>query len=280
MFDFDPRDYDSRDDERHGSTPNRGNRGASDDRDRDDDWRQPDFRPRNREAEDARMLGRGPGSNQKDSDEHGRDRHDDARLAERDRDGREREREARHTFTPGRAHGVVHVSVPRAQLRARCEGGCVSDHGPSRGQREHVMLPSLSVVDAVAPGVDRQCARRFFSDDTSGPGKLLTRGDITVSNPAYGVRTNEAWPGPNAASGSLVSGRCLRVRWGHVCDGRRWWQSCPVQALPGPGASAPPEPGQGHDRSRGGCVRRSQATRTGAATRQALLCESSLTPAF
>jgi hypothetical protein len=33
-MDFDPRDDDSRDDERHGSTPNRGNRGASDDRDR------------------------------------------------------------------------------------------------------------------------------------------------------------------------------------------------------------------------------------------------------
>ena len=34
-MDFDPRNYDSRDDERHGSTPNRGNRGASDDLDRD-----------------------------------------------------------------------------------------------------------------------------------------------------------------------------------------------------------------------------------------------------
>ena len=35
---FDPRDYDSRDDQWHGNTPNRGNRGASDDCDRDDDW--------------------------------------------------------------------------------------------------------------------------------------------------------------------------------------------------------------------------------------------------
>jgi len=56
MFDFDPRDYDSRDDERHGSTPNRGNRGASDDRDRDDDWRQPEVRVRDRD--DARWAER------------------------------------------------------------------------------------------------------------------------------------------------------------------------------------------------------------------------------
>ncbi len=51
MFDCDPRDYDSRDDERHGSAPpNHGNRGSSDDRDRDDDRRQPDFRPRDRDG--------------------------------------------------------------------------------------------------------------------------------------------------------------------------------------------------------------------------------------
>jgi integrase len=54
-MDFDPRDYDSRDDERHGSAPNRGNRNVSDDRDRDDDWRQPDVRPHDR---DARVPGR------------------------------------------------------------------------------------------------------------------------------------------------------------------------------------------------------------------------------
>jgi hypothetical protein len=74
--------------------------------------------------------------------------------------------------------------------------------------------------------------------------------------------------------------RCLRVRWCHVCDGRRWWQGWPVQAVLSAGPSAPAKPGQGHERSRGGCVRRRQATRTGAATRQALPCESSLTPAF
>ncbi len=46
MFDFDPRDHDSRDDERYGTNHSRGSRGGSDEGDRDDDWRQPDIRPR------------------------------------------------------------------------------------------------------------------------------------------------------------------------------------------------------------------------------------------
>src|SRR6267142_204503 len=57
MFDFDPRDYDSRDDERHGT--NRGSRGGSGDRDREDDSSQPEIRPRQREDDNARTLGRG-----------------------------------------------------------------------------------------------------------------------------------------------------------------------------------------------------------------------------
>jgi hypothetical protein len=69
VFDLDPRDFDSRDDGRHESTPNRGNRGASDDRDRDDDWRHLDCRPRGRDDEDARTLGRGPGNDRHASDE-------------------------------------------------------------------------------------------------------------------------------------------------------------------------------------------------------------------
>jgi hypothetical protein len=109
-MDFDPRDDDSRDDERHGSTPNRGNRGASDDRDRDDDWRQPHYRPRDRDDEDARTLGRGPGNDRQASDEHGPDRRDDVRWAERDRDGRERDREPRDAF-------ARHVHLPRGLER-------------------------------------------------------------------------------------------------------------------------------------------------------------------
>ena len=110
MLDFDPRDCDSRDDERHRSTPNRGNRAASDDRDRDDDWRQPDCRPRDRDDQDARTLGRGPGNDRHASDEHGRDRHNGVRWAERDRHGRERDREPQNTFTR-------HVRLPRGLER-------------------------------------------------------------------------------------------------------------------------------------------------------------------
>ena len=81
MFDFDARDSDSRDDGRYGSNPSRGSRGASDDCDRDDDWSQPDIRSRDWDDE-ARTLGRGPGNDRQSShsNEHARDRRDDARF--------------------------------------------------------------------------------------------------------------------------------------------------------------------------------------------------------
>ena len=59
MLDLDPRDYDSRDEERHANTPSRGGRGSSGDHDRDHDWRQPDVRTRDRDDGDERSLGRG-----------------------------------------------------------------------------------------------------------------------------------------------------------------------------------------------------------------------------
>src|SRR6185503_13703627 len=87
MFDFDPRDDDSRG-ERHGADQHRGGSGrtARDDR---DDWSQPETRSRDRD-DDTRELGRGPGGDSRgsDSDEHTRDRLDDARGPERDHDSR------------------------------------------------------------------------------------------------------------------------------------------------------------------------------------------------
>src|SRR2546425_5895058 len=80
IMDFDPRGYDSRDDERHGNDHDRGHRGDSD-HDRDwGDWRQPEIAWRERDN-DTRELGRGPGddSRQADSDKHGHDPHDDTR---------------------------------------------------------------------------------------------------------------------------------------------------------------------------------------------------------
>jgi hypothetical protein len=96
MLDFDPRDYDSRDDERHGKGTSRD---GSDDRDRYDDWSQPEVRSRDRDDNDDRTLGRGPGSDRQTSSEQGSDRRADARWPERDRDHRERDVDPRDAFT-------------------------------------------------------------------------------------------------------------------------------------------------------------------------------------
>ena len=85
-MDFDPRDYDSRDDDRLAFGHQRGGRGTShDDLDRDD-------RGCPRRApiadDDARELGRGPGDSRQ-SNGDGHDPRDDARWPERDRDPRD-----------------------------------------------------------------------------------------------------------------------------------------------------------------------------------------------
>src|SRR5882762_5111226 len=97
-MDFDPRDCDSRDEERF--NPGGGKRDSHDDLDRDDDVRLPETRSRDRDDDDARKLGRGPGdSRQSNADEQGRDPRDDARWPERDRDPRERTSDPRELFT-------------------------------------------------------------------------------------------------------------------------------------------------------------------------------------
>jgi hypothetical protein len=113
-MDFDPRDNDDardrhRNDERNEIEPSRGRRGSSDTDDRDNDWRQPDLRLRDRD-DDARTLARGSGNDQQGSEHHGRDRRDDARWAERDRDIRERDREVDHPFSR-------HLYLPRGLER-------------------------------------------------------------------------------------------------------------------------------------------------------------------
>ncbi len=109
-MDFDPRDFDTRDDERHLNTPGRAGRGGTSDRDRDDDWGQPGTRTRDRDDADARSLGRGAGSERHASEGHARDRDHDPRSAERDRDTRERDRDGRDTF-------ARHVHLPRGPER-------------------------------------------------------------------------------------------------------------------------------------------------------------------
>jgi len=98
-MDFDPRDGDSRDEERFNT---RGGKGGAfqADLDREDDLRLPDIRSRDRDDNDARTLGRGPGdSRQSNGDEHRRDLRDDERWPDRDRERPERTFDPREPFS-------------------------------------------------------------------------------------------------------------------------------------------------------------------------------------
>jgi hypothetical protein len=109
MFDFDPRDFDSRDDGRYGLDESRGSRGSGDSDCRDDDCRQPET-SRDRDH-DGRTLGRGPGSRESShSNNDARDRREDARWPDRERDSRERDVDPRDIFTR-------HVDLPRGLER-------------------------------------------------------------------------------------------------------------------------------------------------------------------
>lgn len=93
-MDFDPRDYDARDDERFNE---RWRGGQGDSYDHDHDSTLADDRARERD-DDARTLGRGPGDSRSSrADDHGRYRHD-VRWAERDRDERDRHIDVRDVF--------------------------------------------------------------------------------------------------------------------------------------------------------------------------------------
>ena len=90
-MDFDPRDYDSREEDRFASDQQReGRTSSNDDLDRDDNLRPPDTPIRDREN-DARDLGRGRGEDSRSSNSQaqGHDPQDDARWPERDRDPRD-----------------------------------------------------------------------------------------------------------------------------------------------------------------------------------------------
>jgi len=96
-MDFDPRDSDSRDDDPFNT---RGSKDRSnDDVGREDDLRLPDIRSRDRDENDARDLGRGPGDSRQSNDEHHRDVRDDARWPDRDRERPDRTFDPREPFT-------------------------------------------------------------------------------------------------------------------------------------------------------------------------------------
>ena len=96
-MDFDPRDSDSRDDDRFNTRTSTGR--SDDDSDRDDHLRLPDIRSRDRDEHDARDLGRGPGNSRQSNDEHHRDLRDDARWPDRDREQPDRTFDPREPFT-------------------------------------------------------------------------------------------------------------------------------------------------------------------------------------
>jgi len=162
MFDFDPRDYESRDE---------------DTRDRNDEWSEPGYRRdqgdtrdhrsddhahdprddggRERQGDDgARELGRGPGSKQRDNHSDGdpRDR-DDERWADRDHDARDREVEPRDVFMQGldlpreRDREIVHDTRGREYTLRGSETRTLSTVGafrvvPARDLRDHFDRPA------------------------------------------------------------------------------------------------------------------------------------------
>ena len=89
-MDFDPRDFDSRDDERHANTPSR-------ERSSDSNQHHREARTRDSSRDDARSLGRGPASSKQASAHRQRDH--GPRSRERVLENRDREREPRDTFT-------------------------------------------------------------------------------------------------------------------------------------------------------------------------------------
>src|SRR3989442_14970676 len=109
-MDFDPRDYDSRDEDR-APTRDRGGRGGSGrDDERDDEGSRPAAFPRDRDDE-GRDLGRGPGdSRESHSAKRDSDARDDARWPERERDERTRDTDPREVFTR-------HLNLPRGLER-------------------------------------------------------------------------------------------------------------------------------------------------------------------
>ncbi len=177
-MDFDPRDYDSRDDERHSQTPSRGGRSGSGDRHRDDDWSQPTTRPRDRDDDDARSLGRGPGNERQGSDGHERDRDHDPRWADRDRDDRERDRDVPDAFTR-------HVHLPRGLERE-----LVHDR-----DREYTLRGSESRTLATV-GAFRVVSSRDLRDHDGSP-----------ADPRSGDLRHSAWPSPTRWSTSTMPAR-------------------------------------------------------------------------
>lgn len=91
-MDFDPRDFDSRDDQRHQNSP--PDRGRSSDSDG-----QRGTRTRDDSRDQGPSLSRGPGSNQQESSHRSREQEHEPDTRKRDLDARDRDRKPSDTFT-------------------------------------------------------------------------------------------------------------------------------------------------------------------------------------
>jgi hypothetical protein len=126
---------------------------------RDYDFRRPEVPSRSRDDDDARSLGRGPGSERQTPDEHRRNRDQDRSWRERDHDDRERDRESRDTFTRD-------LELPRGLERER-----VRDR-----DREYTLRGSESRTLATV-GAFRVVSSRDLRDHDDAPADVRS-GDL------------------------------------------------------------------------------------------------------
>jgi hypothetical protein len=174
-----------------------------------------------------------------------------------------------------RAHGVVHVSVPRAQFSVRYKGGCTSNApnvARQRGCAFRVVVNSRNRALKMATHPDCGGAaaghRRWLRAGRVRPYNRARGGDAAAVRTARSL-TRRLWMTGRACVAQPVS-----VRSCHARDGHRAKESRPVQALVRAGASAPPKPRQDDDRSGGSCDRRDEATSAGTPTRQAVTSDT------
>jgi hypothetical protein len=125
-MDFDPRDSDSRDEERFNPRDT-----TSRDFNLDDDSRRPDDYSRDRDDDDARTFGRGP-ADSRASNGNGSNPREDARWPERDREALDRALDPREVFNEREHDLQVYRAYERAAERLGERGahidGVVLDH--------------------------------------------------------------------------------------------------------------------------------------------------------
>jgi hypothetical protein len=226
-MDCDPRDYDSRQDERFDPKGKRTSRGGSYDRDLDD-WRQPEM--------PARELGRGPGddSRQSNSDAQRHDPRDATRRPTRDRDPRDAFTRDLH-LPRGREREIVRDRDREFTLRGS-ESRTLATVGAfrvvsSRDLRDHHDRPADPRSGDLATTATRIMSGAFASTHGSGvryfcrlPGVWCMRAGPRERRRRedHGVRLRAALNLDPCRRVARVGSGCLRDRtaWRSVRSGR------------------------------------------------------------